>query len=468
MENGHIHIHPDKSLNEDGIDVKGFFIVNNCENRIKDLSDVLTVFKSTKGSAADVIGENGVGVKQGCATLSDRSFVLCRNKYEYSLGVVALELQKETGIYLPSFKFSWDPLIDGSLEVHIDYQLRTICRENNDVAAVIENYGDGNLSIGIMALLNHFLHISSGLWDIQSTDHVFNLIICELKHGNVLDYYESDDENSDDEFEVVKMTRKKLRTERRFKKGFLSQIHEGLPRHYLHVGHSFDVQVDGKVVSFSYWQRRLVEMSHFKLLISKKEIKDNEEVENYNGLDLYQQHQYMLDIYCGFDAIRCADPESKKRATLVYHSRRAGRLIKEHEDARGELSLSAGGTTYCQGLTIVVDDKHGHFPLNPTKTGKCVCRIQSSFLWEYAQTYIHNSISRIIHQILPLENSHTAQLTKRISKHGLVLQQNFTTITTLIDVEKVKQFLPNSLQVSSQKLNVYRRRRCSKPLMNVN
>lgn len=392
MENGHIHIHPDKSLNEDGLDVKGFFIVNNCESRIKELKDVLTVFKSTKGSAADAIGENGVGVKQGCATLSDRSFILCRNKYEYSLGVVALELQKENGIYLPSFKFSWDPRNDGSLDVHIDYQLRTICRENNDFAAVVEKYGDGNLSIGILALLNHFLHISSGLWDIQSTDHVFSLIICELKHGNVLDYYESDDENSDDEFEVVKMTRKKLRTERRVKKGFLSQIHEGLPRHYLHVGHSFDVQVDGKVVSFSYWQRRLVEMSHFKLLISKKEIKDNEEVENYNGLDLYEQHQYMLDIYCGFDAIRCADPESKKRATLVYHSRRAGRLIKEHEDARGELSLSAGGTTYCQGLTIVVDDKHGHFPLNPTKTGKCICRIQSSFLWEYAQTYIQSSI----------------------------------------------------------------------------
>eukprot|EP00557_Chaetoceros_sp_GSL56_P009842 CAMPEP_0176480874 /NCGR_PEP_ID=MMETSP0200_2-20121128/2513_1 /TAXON_ID=947934 /ORGANISM="Chaetoceros sp., Strain GSL56" /LENGTH=659 /DNA_ID=CAMNT_0017877029 /DNA_START=241 /DNA_END=2220 /DNA_ORIENTATION=- len=368
MENGHIHINPDKSFSDDDNDVKGFFIVNNCENKIKDLSEVLTVFKSTKGGAADAIGENGVGVKQGCATLSDRSFILCRNKYEYSLGVVALELQKETGIYLPSFKFIWDPQHHGSLDGHIDYELRKICRENTDVAAVVEKYGDDDLSRGILALLNHFLHISSGLWDLQSTDHVFSLVICELKHGNVLDYDESDDENSDYDMQVAKKTRKKVKAERRTKRGFLSQILEGLPRHYLHVGHSFDVQVDGRVVSFSYWQRRLVEMTHFKLLISKKEIKENEDVDESDRLESYEQDQYMLDVYFGFDAIRCADPESKKRATLVYHSRRAGRLIKEHQDARGELSLSAGGTTYCQGLTIIVDDKHGHFPLNPTKT----------------------------------------------------------------------------------------------------
>lgn len=371
MDNGHIHIHPDKSFSDDDVNVKGFFIVNNCENRIKDLSEVLTVFKSTKGGAADAIGENGVGVKQGCATLSDRSFILCRNKNEFSLGVVALELQKETGIYLPSFKFIWDPQHHGSLTDHIDYELRKICRENDDVAAVVEKYGDDDLSKGILALLNHFLYISSGLWDFQSTDHVFSLVICELKHGNVLDDYESDDdENSDYELEVVKKTRKRVAVEKKVKKGFLSQILEGLPRHYLHVGHSFDVQVDGQVVSFSYWQRRLVEMTHFKLLISKREVKENEKLENTNGFESDEQDQYMLDVYFGFDAMRCADPESKKRATLVYHSRRAGRLIKEHQDARGELSLSAGGTTYCQGLTIIVDDKHGHFPLNPTKTGK--------------------------------------------------------------------------------------------------
>lgn len=369
-ENGHIHINPDVAYTHDADEVKGFFIVNNCDKRIKDLSEVLTVFKSSKGGAADAIGENGVGVKQGCATLSDRSFILTRNKHEFSLGVVALELQKVTGIYLPSFKFIWDPQHHGSLEDHIDYELRKICRENEDVASVVEKYGDDDLSRGILALLNHFVHISSGLWDLQSTNHVFSLVICELKHGNVLDYYESDD-NADYEVEIVTNARKKLRTaERKVKKGFLTQILEGLPRHYLHVGHSFDVQVNGSVASFSYWQRRLVEMTHFKLQIHKKEFKDDEVVVDGDngGSDPSQQNLYMLDVYFGFDAVRCADPESKKRATLVYHSRRAGRLIKEHQDARGELNLTAGGTAYCQGLTIVVDDKHGHIPLNPTKT----------------------------------------------------------------------------------------------------
>ena len=49
------------------------------------------------------------------------------------------------------------------------------------------------------------------------------------------------------------------------------------------------------------------------------------------------------------------------------------RLIKDYRDARGELLLSAGGTDFCQGLTIIVDDKHGMLPLNPTKQGKCSC-----------------------------------------------------------------------------------------------
>ena len=49
------------------------------------------------------------------------------------------------------------------------------------------------------------------------------------------------------------------------------------------------------------------------------------------------------------------------------------RLIKDYRDARGELLLSAGGTDFCQGLTIVVNDKHGMLPLNPTKQGKRSC-----------------------------------------------------------------------------------------------
>ena len=73
------------------------FIRNNSQRPIKRLEDALTVYKSSKNSQlADncvapqravrdsakqktVIGENGVGLKHGCATLSDCSVILTRN-----------------------------------------------------------------------------------------------------------------------------------------------------------------------------------------------------------------------------------------------------------------------------------------------------------------------------------------------------------------------------------------------------
>ena len=78
--------------------------------------------------------------------------------------------------------------------------------------------------------------------------------------------------------------------------------------------------------------------------------------------------EYELDVYIGFDAVRI-NQKVQKTATLLYHSRGAGRLIKKYEDARSLLRLPSGGTNYCQGLTIIVDDKHGVLPLNPTKQG---------------------------------------------------------------------------------------------------
>lgn len=44
-------------------------------------------------------------------------------------------------------------------------------------------------------------------------------------------------------------------------------------------------------------------------------------------------------------------------------------MITYHPDARNTLGLTGGGTVYCQGLTIIVDDVEGHLPLDPTKQG---------------------------------------------------------------------------------------------------
>ena len=50
-------------------------------------------------SGAHDIGENGVGLKQGCATLSDLSFVLVKNGEEgfVELGIIAESLQLPEG-----------------------------------------------------------------------------------------------------------------------------------------------------------------------------------------------------------------------------------------------------------------------------------------------------------------------------------------------------------------------------------
>jgi len=92
--------------------------------------------------------------------------------------VIAFELQKPEGIYLPSFTFHCKQgEASETLAKHIESQLREICQQNADVYGVIAKYGDRNSSRGISQLVGHFMHMS--------TDHpyVFGLVIGKLKHG---------------------------------------------------------------------------------------------------------------------------------------------------------------------------------------------------------------------------------------------------------------------------------------------
>jgi hypothetical protein len=75
--------------------------VNNCVKAICPLGEVLYNSSKVHSGAVD-IGENGVGLKQVCATLCDLSFVLVKNGSDANieLGIVAKNLQKEEGCYL--------------------------------------------------------------------------------------------------------------------------------------------------------------------------------------------------------------------------------------------------------------------------------------------------------------------------------------------------------------------------------
>ena len=89
---------------------------------------------------------------------------------------------------------------------------------------------------------------------------------------------------------------------------------------------------------------------------------------------------YEINVSIGFDPTRANPLGSQNNAdnmntsfiggqacSLLIFSRISGRLFLKHDDARGVLRLSNSGTSYCQGLTIIVDDYEGHLPLTPTK-----------------------------------------------------------------------------------------------------
>jgi len=98
---GHIEIYRD--LYEEVLPKKqtcttGLCIRNNSPKKITPMGDVLKLFISSKDSGSDSIGENGVGLKQSCAALSDLSFVLVKNgSNKFELGILAKALQRDDG-----------------------------------------------------------------------------------------------------------------------------------------------------------------------------------------------------------------------------------------------------------------------------------------------------------------------------------------------------------------------------------
>lgn len=242
---------------------------------------------------------------------------------------------------------------------------------------IISKYGDGDAQKGIREITKHFIKISTNVWSKANVDHVFGLVIFNLKHGQDEVALGVKKEGYEDERDVEEdLEDKECKTE-----SFLVQLEQNLPGHYLHVPNSFDFKINDSKLCFSFWQERLCEMAQFTVNIDKlyphSQSKDMEP----------HQNQYMLNVYIGFDAIRGSDKAAAKTGTLLYHSRRTGRLIKVYNDARSELRLSSGGTKFCQGLTIIVDDVDGNLPLNPTKQGESCLYDKTPFLAMLDQYY---------------------------------------------------------------------------------
>ncbi|KAL7472911.1 hypothetical protein ACHAXS_013289 [Conticribra weissflogii] len=346
---GRVHVFPDVFRNS----TTGLCLLNNSAKIIRPLVEVLRVYDSSKiDSGAGDIGENGVGLKQGCATLTDLSFVLSKNggNDEIELGIIAKSLQKKEGCYLPSFKFS---NVREYGQSNLRNQMFTTFSQpkHRDSAACIARYGganslgSSNLEAGIDRLCRHFDRICYNFYD---NPYVFSVVLDKVTHLGQSQSGKGKDEDDNDASENVRVAE------------LLEELKRDIAFMYLHIPDNFDLCIDGESVSFKYWTERLVEFSTFAVRVGKT--RPWKETIANGDPDAYE-----LNILLGFDRMRVSTKHSRNEASLYIYSRQSGRLIKYIPDCRHELCLQTGGTTFCSGLTVILDDIRGHLPLNPTK-----------------------------------------------------------------------------------------------------
>lgn len=325
--------------------VTGLVIANNSAEPICDISSILQVYKSAK-SDCETIGENGVGLKQGCATISDLSFVLIRSDDRMAVGVIAKGLQHAEGAFLPSY-----PLDLGN---DVKKQLENIFTvDDPEVGLCVAAYGFGDLKIAIERLEKHVDEMcNSSEWGDET--YCFRLICDKIRYRNA----------QDSSHEVIMIDDGD--SYRYAVNGLMNELSTVLPSQYIHIPECFDVRIGMEKVYFNYWQCRLAELSVFYVKIDP----DN----SFTISDDWKEPTfgYHIRVFVGFDPIRFMDAEDPKKdeiktCSLHLYSRQSGRLIRHETDARSLLGLQSGGTIFCQGLTVIVDDFAGQLPLNPTK-----------------------------------------------------------------------------------------------------
>jgi hypothetical protein len=74
------------------VDGEQLVLTNSCIEPIPAIPLVLNVFCSNKQQSQQ-IGQNGVGIKQACASLARLSWILTRSHNVYSIGIITEDLQ---------------------------------------------------------------------------------------------------------------------------------------------------------------------------------------------------------------------------------------------------------------------------------------------------------------------------------------------------------------------------------------
>jgi hypothetical protein len=323
----------------------GISLINTCAREIPSMRQILELYSSNKIDTP-LIGENGIGLKQGCACLSDLSFICTKSQWSsssdatqpestFQLGIIAKCLQSETQVLLPSLQFTSANTIREELIEWV--------QDNDDVRLAVQQYGDQeDLDDAIARLEQTFVNLQDVYPDHP---HVYGLFLHHVKQGKGSG---SDRSGS-----------------------LLDEIMDDLPHRYLHIPNTVIVSVRGERIRFCYWQSRLVEMAEFKLSVNPAVLMRDDLDWNSTAVTkspYYQPQQYCaFRLYIGFDALRVVDRNMDSNPHLYIYSRSSGRQIVRHADARNIIEMGSSGSNYSQGMTILLDDYQTSLPLNPTK-----------------------------------------------------------------------------------------------------
>jgi len=302
------------------VSTKGTHVVikNTCAV-IKPITDIMRLFASDKG--ANAIGENGIGLKQASAALSDTTLIAFRRGCVVGISILDKDLFSKQNI-LPQVEFpvaSSNPSVLGeTLEGDILAQL--IPDSESPIRGAISNFGLGSFANGMKRITNSILSLFDAEF-LRGSNHAF---LVALKAPNC-----------DITPELINVS-------------------------YLHPGRQRIVTVDGKRIPFSHWPNRLVELCEYIAPISTDLPWHDDRLWD----DKEDASTYDLNIYLGFDPLALKTHSAMR---LYVYSRQRGRLVKMLQDGRKYLGLCSTGTQYGQGMVVIVDDMNGRLPLNPTK-----------------------------------------------------------------------------------------------------
>ena len=404
-------------------------IHNNSPLPIRPLQDALTVYQTHKHNNNNnnnnsstisthndttTIGENGVGLKQGAACLSDCSLILTRNHSTIEIGILAQALQTPHRIYLPSTRClihqrrqhmtNWlqkhtairDCLNNAFHTVSTEQLVKEVLLELME-RLFLEPFQDSVYSFLLVltnirptrsSMMTTTVPSATSSTPASSSRRQQHLLLKqeEEEEDDANDKNDNNNDNDDDH-------NNNSPTPSSPSQAFLDHLAQLLPQYYIHLP-KFPLSIGNTPIRFDYWAQRLVELTrfvvHIPLTLSLEEwwaaqqhdAPDNNNNNSDEDTTTTNTHAaapnpasfptYPLHIYCGFDALRVHDDKPLNRSSpcqLYVYSRTAGRRIVHERDARHILGLTIGGVDYTQGLTCLMVDTEGHLPLTPTKDG---------------------------------------------------------------------------------------------------